>query len=50
VSDRRIELPAEPAGDSPKVFNGLRFRTIPAFLRGLALTFQSGKAASLNVV
>jgi hypothetical protein len=50
VSERRIELAARPAGGSPKVFNGLRFRTIPAFLRGPALTSQSGKAASLNAV
>jgi alkyl sulfatase BDS1-like metallo-beta-lactamase superfamily hydrolase len=28
----------------------LRVRTIPAFLRGLALTFQRGKAADLNAV
>src|SRR5262249_27027281 len=31
-----------------RVHNGLRTRTIERFLRGLSLTFQPGKAASLN--
>jgi Fe-S-cluster-containing hydrogenase component 2 len=33
-----------------RVGNGLRVRTIRAFLGGLALTFQRGKAAELNAV
>src|SRR5687767_5291592 len=31
-----------------RVGNGLRVRSIPTFLRGLALTFQPGKAANLS--
>jgi Fe-S-cluster-containing hydrogenase component 2 len=33
-----------------RVSNGLHVRTIPAFLRGLDLTFQRGKAADLDAV
>jgi ferredoxin len=33
-----------------RVHNGLRARTIPRFLAGLRLTFQPGKAATLNAV
>ena len=39
-----------PHKTAKRVSNGLRVRTIPAFLRGLALTFQPGKAAKLNAV
>jgi hypothetical protein len=39
-----------PHKKAKRVGNGLRVRSIPAFLRGLALTFQPGKAANLNAV
>src|SRR5262249_19647307 len=39
-----------PHKTAKRVGNGLRVGSIPAFLRGLALTFQRGKAAELNAV
>jgi len=39
-----------PHKTAKRVSNGLRVGTIPAFLRGLTLTFQRGKAAALNAV
>src|SRR5499427_1017753 len=39
-----------PHKTAKRVSNGLRVGSIPAFLRGLTLTFQRGKAAALNAV
>jgi len=39
-----------PHKKSKRVGSGLHPRTIPAFLRGLPLTFQPGRAKSLNAV
>ena len=39
-----------PHKTAKRVGNGLRVGSIPAFLRGLTLTFQRGKAAALNAV
>jgi Fe-S-cluster-containing hydrogenase component 2 len=39
-----------PHKKTKRVHNGLRPRSIPVFLRGLALSFQPGKAAGLQAV
>src|SRR5262249_52841633 len=39
-----------PHKQAKRVGNGLRVRSIAAFLRGLRLTFQPGRAAKLNAV
>ncbi len=39
-----------PNKKTKRIGNGLRVQTIPAFLRGLRLTFQPGKSKNLNAV
>jgi hypothetical protein len=50
-SDAEAHVPKRfPAKRTKRVHNGLRPRSIDAFLSGLALTFQRGAAAGLDAV